>query len=604
MADAVWIIAADENEWRQLSARADGARVFSTGFLLQQDIIADGCDAELWEDHFPMARLAGFRDDLLDYAGTWACKTGRPEFTGELVFDGVDLTCLMDYAACFIFAEVMHNIGIIEALLDRATPERVIAGDPRRVTSKLLREACSHRGIPFECLPEREAVRPAEPKRHSPNPIKGCRSAWRFAKALREYRRSERPLAVLARRARYAVPVAEGNSDRLACLYYDGRDIGEFLRVRSLFSGRLRRNRREARRLCRRLCRLYAELPPPTLDYRGYDLWPFLEPYLDRVFCARRAEDILFANRFGLAVQMPLADMLHDILYAGEYLDAARPDAAIVAQDAWGLDRAVVECAKARNIPTVVLQHGIPAAYYFIRADRMFFWGRYGETFFCARNGEPHEKAVITGNPSMDAPEHYLHVATPPEQLRREMGIGPDERAVLYVGQPFVGLTAGDAPAYWEKQIHAILEASSGIENCRLILRPHPTESTELYDAVARRVGAEGYVFGRQHDLISLLNAADLVVVWNSTVSLDALLLGRRVLILDLYGYDTGIPFDEMGGLPVVRRAEDLRSAIERALDTELDANKVRAFLADQLHAGKQPAARETYDRLAELAGM
>ena len=228
-------------------------------------------------------------------------------------------------------------------------------------------------------------------------------------------------------------------------------------------------------------------------------------------------------------------------------------------------------------------------------------WGDYGTRFFCEAGGEPREKAVMTGNPALDAPHEYAKVRTPPEELRRQMGIAEGEKAVLFVGQPYVGLTAGDSPVYWEKQTSAIMMAVSQIDNCRLVLRPHPTESNCIYEAVARRVGAADCIFGRQSDLVSLINACDLTVVWNSTVSLDALMLGKRVLILDLYGYDTGIPFGELGGIPEVRRAEDLGDAIRAAFASEPDPERIRRFLDDQLYRGDLPPTQMAYEKLQQL---
>ncbi len=635
MSNTTWIITSDD-DWPTHAKRGDidGARVFSTSFLLQQDLARDGRAVELWEDHFPSNGLRGLYGTVIDYAEHWHLKIDRPEFAVQLEFDGIDLASLMDYAACFVFSELMHNIEIIEALLATATPSRVVAGDPRRVTARLWRDACEMRSIPFESGAEHPDRRPAEPHKHTPNPIKGWREVWDFHGDLGDYRRTDRPMRILARRARYSVPIVNANEERLACLFYEGGKMAEFLRFASVFNGKLRRAGRRARKKTRQLRQLYADLAEmPVLDYRGYNLWPYLRMYLDRVFGhAEGGQEVLFDNRFGVVVQMSLPELLNDILYAQTYLDAGRPDAVIVAQDSWGLDRAFVACARPAGVPTVVLQHGIPAAYYPIRADRMFMWGDYGARFFCEAGGTfkhsldvdetcrrqasacppmagptqtvdrgTREKAVITGNPELDAPQEYTKVRTPPDELRRQMGIVEGEKAVLFVGQPYVGLTAGDSPVYWEKQTSAIMTAVSQIDNCRLVLRPHPTESNGIYEAVARRVGAADCIFGRQSDLVSLINACDLTVVWNSTVSLDALMLGKRVLILDLYGYDTGIPFGELGGIPEVRRADDLGDAIKEALASEPDPERVRRFLDDQLYRGDLPPTQMAYERLREL---
>ncbi len=603
MSNATWIITSDD-DWPTHAQRGDidGARVFSTSFLLQQELARDGRAVELWEDHFPSDGLRGLYGTIIDYAEHWHLKIDRPEFAGHLEFDGIDLASLMDYAACFLFSELMHNVEIIEALLATATPSRVVVGDPRRVAARLWRDACEMRSIPFESGAEHPDRRPAEPHRHTPNPIREWRKVWDFHGDLGDYRRTDRPMRILARRARYSVPIVKANQDRIACLFYEGGETIEFIRLASVFNGKRRRARRRARKKTRQLRRLYADLAEiPVLDYRGYNLWPYLRMYLDLVFGhAEGGEEVLFDNRFGVVVQMSLPELLNDIIYAQTYLDAGRPDAVIVAQDSWGLDRAFVACARPAGVPTVVLQHGIPAAYYPIRADRMFMWGDYGARFFCEAGGT-REKAVITGNPALDAPQGYIKVQTPPDELRRRMGIAEGEKAVLFVGQPYVGLTAGDSPVYWEKQTSAIMTAVSQIDNCRLVLRPHPTESDGIYEAVARRVGAVDCIFGRQPALVSLINACDLTVVWNSTVSLDALMLGKRVLILDLYGYETGIPFGELGGIPEVRRAEELEDAIRVALASEPDPERIRHFLDDQLYRGDLPPTQMAYEKLQQL---
>lgn len=229
-------------------------------------------------------------------------------------------------------------------------------------------------------------------------------------------------------------------------------------------------------------------------------------------------------------------------------------------------------------------------------------WATLGTIHFCDVNGEPPEKAIVTGNPAMDDPEKALEVNTSPKEVREQLGIHADSRLVLYVGQPYVGLSVADSYVRWEKQLATVLSVVPQVDDCSLVLRPHPTEKNEQYQEIAERLGVDDYVFDRRRDLTSLINASDLVILRNSTVSLDVLMLGKRLLILDLCSYEQGIPFGEIGGIPEVKKSDELATAIENALASRPDPEKVDRFIAQQIHRENKPPTQVMYDRLFELA--
>ncbi|MBS1710007.1 MAG: hypothetical protein JSS65_14945 [Armatimonadetes bacterium] len=136
--------------------------------------------------------------------------------------------------------------------------------------------------------------------------------------------------------------------------------------------------------------------------------------------------------------------------------------------------------------------------------------------------GRSPGEVVVTGNPAFDE-LGATSVVEAAAELRRQKGWG-DEKIVLWASQPEP--TDSEWGAKVAAELAALVSSQSG---WRLVFRPHPNE----------RPGCLGEVdhietSGRDDDLSALLKAVDAVVVVSSTVGLQAALMGKLVVQVDL----------------------------------------------------------------------
>lgn len=180
--------------------------------------------------------------------------------------------------------------------------------------------------------------------------------------------------------------------------------------------------------------------------------------------------------------------------------------------------------------------------------------------------GRREDEVVVTGNPAFDHLGH-VELVKRGQELRKLRAWG-DEKVILWASQvepdrnPFSGAPADPALPLRIEQV--LLECIERHPDWRLIIRPHPNEPT-------REFVPEGRVelSGREDHLHTLLQAVDLVVIMTSTVGLEARMLGKPLLSVDLSVFSLDTPYEEVGLSHGVRDLTQLESAIETALNED-----------------------------------
>jgi hypothetical protein len=325
--------------------------------------------------------------------------------------------------------------------------------------------------------------------------------------------------------------------------------------------------------------------------YGDYDLWPVLS--------AELAE--------AARVQWTWSARAMDEARAA--LRAIRPDVAVTYAEAGGWGRALMLEARRLEIPTVGLQHGFIYRHWLnyqhdademapLGADRGFpaptrtlLFDRYAETTLATMGHFPPDALRVTGSPRLDELVARLESVRPDRfSIRRQQGVTDDGRLLVLAAK-----ASEIAP-----HLDALFAAVSALPGVRLIVKPHPAEPRDVY---VRRLlpGAPVDVLDPQADLGRLLAVADGLVTMNSTVAIDALVLGVPVLVVGLpnnlsplvdAGVMAGAPDDRLGsGIETLLYDRTARQAL-------LERGKVFAE-AYQMRADGGAAGRAADDILA-----
>ena len=250
---------------------------------------------------------------------------------------------------------------------------------------------------------------------------------------------------------------------------------------------------------------------------------------------------------------------------AAAALDILQPLVALTYAEAGGWGRAIVLESRRRNIPTVGLQHGFIYRHWLnylhepdeIAADTersddkgfphptlTLVFDRYAAQHLSGPGRFPEKALAVTGSPRLDA----LAAET------GRLGDADVERARTAAGatsEALVLVTAKHSEA--GPALQTFLDAAARLSDAHVAIKTHPAETPEVYaDLVAGRPRVR--VLDASTPLGPLLRASRAVVTVNSTVALDAAVLGVPALVIGLPNNLT--PFVDAGIMAGARSSD------------------------------------------------
>jgi hypothetical protein len=286
-----------------------------------------------------------------------------------------------------------------------------------------------------------------------------------------------------------------------------------------------------------------------------------------------------------LLLQLPWA--IRSFEEMANVLRVVGPQAVCLYAESSGWGRAALAACRVAGVPTVALQHGIlyPTYYSYLHApdeggcprpDRTAVFGEAARRFLVERGGYAPDTLVPTGSPKFDA---LLAAARDRDRGALRTGLGVADGAPLVVlASRFRGIrethrAVGSAFPGLVRAVEAL--------GATCLVKPHPAEPPDAYEAVLRECGAKGTRLAPAGSgLVELLQAADVLVTVESLSAVEALVLERPVLILNT---PTNLQAMVACGVALgVPEGDDPRDALRRVLFDEA----TRAELA---------RARETY---------
>ncbi|HXW07248.1 MAG TPA: UDP-N-acetylglucosamine 2-epimerase [Vicinamibacterales bacterium] len=236
-------------------------------------------------------------------------------------------------------------------------------------------------------------------------------------------------------------------------------------------------------------------------------------------------------------------------------LDALQPSAVVTYAEAGGWGRALMLASRRRGIPSVGLQHGFiyrhwlnylhepdemepdprcPSDAGFPRPAATLVFDRFAEQHLRTAGHFPSDSIVVTGSPRLDALVSAA-AGVDLERASRELGLSAG---------PIVLLTTKYREA--RAVLPGLVEAIARIQDAQLVIKTHPAETPDVYRAVAQGRSRVVVVEARA-PLAPLLRLCRVVVTVNSTVALDAAVLGIPALVIGLPNNLS--PFVEAGAM-------------------------------------------------------
>ncbi|MBI4061664.1 MAG: hypothetical protein HY403_09565 [Elusimicrobia bacterium] len=232
------------------------------------------------------------------------------------------------------------------------------------------------------------------------------------------------------------------------------------------------------------------------------------------------------------------------------------PALVLLPADATPLQGLLVSLARRHDVPSVLVSHGLPMDYYHPLSDttssHLVVWGPEQKKLHLLHNTEAKQEVIVCGNPYFDK-YASLRGGKAPSEMKKilVLSCGLDEFSMLSCRL--------DPERYITTLIPILLKAPE----LDVTVKLHPSESLDYYRALLAPYAGRLRIV-QDSSIAAHLAQADLVIGSMTTVLMEAMLLDKPILCVNLTRKLYPSPFNEEWGLPPIKSAAEFESALER----------------------------------------
>ena len=271
-------------------------------------------------------------------------------------------------------------------------------------------------------------------------------------------------------------------------------------------------------------------------------------------------------------------EMIRYIEIINNLLSVERPKLLVVMNERATLGNIAVHIAKQKRIKTLCIQHGVigdASNIVPVSVDKIAVWGDSSKEALINK-GVPKEKIIITGAPQFD--NLAIKKAYFERKAIKELGINQNKKLVILTTQLVSDM---------EDITSAVFKAVKSIPGIQLVIKTHPAEySIKRYKRIAKKESLN-IIITKKH-LYPLLSMCDVLITPSSTTGLEAMIMGKPLITINLSGKPDEMPYAESGAAIGVYRPEDIGPAIKSVLEDKDArkrlAKKAKLFIYDQCY--------------------
>lgn len=233
--------------------------------------------------------------------------------------------------------------------------------------------------------------------------------------------------------------------------------------------------------------------------------------------------------------------------------------AIVMVNDRFFPEKPLIDRAKELGIPTLLIQESVRKDEGFKNAevlhgqggcDAIAAWGGNGVDYF-TRVGVPSERIHVTGSPRVDLMRAQA-MNMDPAALRQGFGLAPDTAVVLLASNHIARLGHATFDDFMITLMRVTAQAndlSEQLGGLHMLVKPHRQEVVDFQSArfveYMDRLPHVTYI--PDTSLPEAIMASNAVLVFNSTVAVEAALLGRPVGLMNYHHWDLVCDFAERG---------------------------------------------------------
>jgi len=270
----------------------------------------------------------------------------------------------------------------------------------------------------------------------------------------------------------------------------------------------------------------------------------------------------------------------------------------LVWDDSLEFNRTLVVVGKHLGIPSIMVQHGIWAGDLRIGkkiyVDRVALWGGRIKNRLIERRVNASQ-LIVTGNPGYDKII----------SMRNNQAIY-ENNFIVFATQMIEDYSSLNVDTN-EEIIDALYSTIRKIPGTRLVIKVHPGEKIRSYQKLTKNKKYQNVGIIRKMDIFELLEKCSILITYNSTVALEAIILNKPVVIVNFTGRSDLVPYVESGAARGVYKKKDLHPVIMDTLKNPDVQNRLaekrEKFILDNVYKLDGGARLRVINLIEEMIG-
>lgn len=265
-----------------------------------------------------------------------------------------------------------------------------------------------------------------------------------------------------------------------------------------------------------------------------------------------------------------------------------KPDLIILINETFWWERSLLIAAKMENIPTLAIQHGelftndkrhlytkeevgsesVFNASFCPLPDKTLVYGEYYRNMFVNLGSYPPQSVVTTGTYKFDQIMTILQSKSViSSKIKKRLEMPDGYKVILWTTQ-----CHGMSDSENINNLSCVLRTINQLKDSILIIKQHPAEPPFYRNLIKKYMAiynSRVILAPQDIDIISLILTSDIMITKNSTTAIEALLLEKPVVVLNLSGEPDIVNYVKEGVASGVYHEQDLLDAIKDGLVKE-----------------------------------
>lgn len=239
-----------------------------------------------------------------------------------------------------------------------------------------------------------------------------------------------------------------------------------------------------------------------------------------------------------------------------EIIRLEKPDIVVTIDDRSPFGKTVNVISKSLGVPTLIVQHGMVNDHPIhgpICSDKIAVFGQACKDSLVKRETN-QDDVVVTGQPRLDV---LINKKFDRNWICDKLNIDKKKGLIFFAS---TDLSEDEK----EMIIRGLCNGMKEFPDKQLIIKPHPSDNSERFMDLLGKLNSGAIVVTK--DLYELLSACDILLTTWSTVGLEAMILDKPIIIINLMNRPDQISYVESGAAIEVKRMDGIAQAIKMVL--------------------------------------